>query len=50
MGQEDFERFEEYKKWVATIKETTKPDYKHSMKLYIEFTGINPKQLIDEAE
>ncbi len=42
--------YEEVKKWLSTVKESSRRDYKTAMRLYMEFTGLNPTQVIDEAE
>ena len=47
---EPFEEFEEYKRWIRGLKPGSVNQYKSAMKLYMQFTGLNPKQLIDEAE
>jgi len=39
-----------YQRWMGTITRTsTKAGYKSAFKTYIEFTGLTPTQLIDEA-
>jgi len=37
-------------KWLIGKKESTKAVYNSALDAYIEFTGLNPTQLIDEAE
>lgn len=44
------EEFYEVKKWLMQVKESSRPVYLSAMKAYCEFTGLNPKELIDEAE
>ena len=43
---EDFE----VKRWLQGKAEGTKPTYICALKSFLEFTGLSPKQLIDEAE
>ena len=50
MDNNDFLTFEETEKWLKPIKDSSKNNYKHRMRLYIKFSGMNPKELIDEAE
>lgn len=42
--------FEEVEKWLVDIKPSSRESYTSAMKVYMEFTGLNPTQLIDEAE
>ena len=44
------EKFYEIKKWITQVKESSRVVYLSAMKAYCEFTGLNPKELIDEAE
>ena len=44
------EEFEEVKKWIVQVKPSSQPSYLSALKAYVEFTGLNPKELIDEAE
>ncbi|HIH78230.1 MAG TPA: integrase, partial [Halobacteria archaeon] len=46
----NFEEFEEVKKWLSTVKEGSKKSYLSGFRLYVEFRGKNPKELIDEIE
>ena len=46
----DLEGYDEVRKWITQVKESSKPPYFSGMRAYIEFTGLNPEQLIDEAE
>jgi len=47
---EELLKFEEIQKWLSGRTEGTKYTYLSAMKAYVEFTGLNPKQLIDEIE
>jgi len=47
---EKIEDFEEVKKWIAGLKESSRINYLCAMRAYMDFTGLNPKELIDEAE
>lgn len=44
------EKYDEIKKWITQVKDSSKATYLSAIKAYIEFTGLNPKELIDEAE
>ena len=44
------EEFEEVKKWIVQVKPSSQPTYLSALKAYLEFTGLNPRELIDEAE
>lgn len=44
------EDYEEYMTWVNGVKKSSAYQYKTTMRLYHKFTGMTPKQLIDEAE
>lgn len=46
----EIEEYYEVSKWLSTIKGSTKNYYKTAMKTYVDYTGLNPTQLIDEAE
>jgi integrase/recombinase XerD len=46
----NFEDFEEVKKWLSTVKERSKNSYLSGFRLYIDFRGKDPKELIDEIE
>jgi len=46
----EIEEYYEVSKWLSNIKGSTKNYYKTAMKTYVEFTGLNPTELIDEAE
>lgn len=50
MALNNFEEFEEVKKWLSTVKEGSKKSYLSGFRLYVEFRGKNPKELIDEIE
>ena len=45
----EFEQ-EEFKKWTTGLKPSSLNNYRNAMKLYMSFTGLEPVQLIDEAE
>jgi len=42
--------FPEVKKWLAGKNERTVKQYLPALEEYVKFTGLNPEQLIDEAE
>lgn len=42
--------FEEVSKWLSGVKPKSKKSYLTAMKQWIEYTGLNPTQLIDEIE
>jgi len=44
------ESFPEIEKWISQVKESSKAAYLSAMRAYCEFTGLNPKELIDEIE
>lgn len=44
------EEYEEVKKWLTAVKESSKKPYLTGLSIYTDYTGLNPKQLIDEAE
>ena len=46
----NFEDFEEVKKWLSTVKERSMRSYLSGFRLYIEFRGKDPKELIDEIK
>ena len=46
----DLTSFEEVRKWLAQVKDSSRQIYLSALRAYIEFTGLNPKELIDEAE
>jgi integrase len=46
----DLQDFPEVKKWVREKSEGSVNNYLTAMKLYMNFTGLNPEQMIDEAE
>ena len=48
--QINLDDFEEVRKWIAQVKEGSRAPYLSAMRAYMEFTGLNPKELIDEAE
>jgi len=50
MALKNFEEFEEVKKWLSAVKERSKGSYLSGFRLYVEFSGKNPKELIDEIE
>ena len=45
----EFEQ-EEFGKWVKGLKPSSLNNYRNAMKLYMALTGLEPVQLIDEAE
>lgn len=40
----------EYERWVNVVKDSSGRTYKHTMMLYLQFSDMSPKELIDEAE
>lgn len=44
------EDFEEVKKWLSNVKESSKHPYLTGLRIYVKYTGLNPTQIIDEAE
>jgi integrase/recombinase XerD len=46
----DLQEFPEIKKWVREKSEGSVNNYLTAMKLYMNFTGLNPDQMLDEAE
>ncbi len=46
----DLQEFPEVKKWVREKSEGSVNNYLTAMKLYMNFTGLNPDQMLDEAE
>lgn len=46
----NLEEYEEVEKWLVDIKLSSRDSYSSAIKIYMEFTGLNPTQLIDEAE
>lgn len=46
----NLESYDEVKKWISQVKESSRGPYLSGMRAYIEFTGLNPEELIDEAE
>jgi len=47
---EEFEEFEEVEKWLSTVKGRSKKSYLSGFRVYVEFMGKNPKELIDDIE
>lgn len=53
MALDDLSRWEEIpelKNWLQEIKPSTRPEYLSVMRIYQKWSGMNAKQLIDEAE
>ena len=50
MALNNFDEFEEVKKWLSMVKEGSKRSYLSGIRLYVGFRGKNPKELIDEIE
>lgn len=46
----EVEEYDEVKKWISQVRESTRYLYRSAINCYIEYTGLNPKELIDEAE
>jgi len=46
----NLEQYPEIQKWITQVKESSRSPYMSAMRAYVEFTNLNPKQLIDEAE
>ncbi len=40
----------EVQAWFGPVKDSSRTTYKYTMSLYMQFSGMTPKQLIDEAE
>ena len=46
----NLEQFEEVEKWLNNVKGGSKPAYKTGLTLFCQWSGLNPTQLLDEAE
>lgn len=46
----NIEEYNETEKWLSGIKDTTAKSYKSVMRRFVSFSGLDPRQLIDEAE
>ncbi|AGK61399.1 Site-specific recombinase XerD [Archaeoglobus sulfaticallidus PM70-1] len=46
----DLEQFEEVEKWLNNVKGGSKPTYRAGLTLFCQWCGLNPAQLLDEAE
>jgi len=46
----EIKEYPEVKKWLARVKPSSRNTYLSVLPVYVDFTGLNPTQLIDEAE
>ena len=50
MQPEELKEFKEVKRWLVGKGRTTKSEYLGALRIYTDYRGLDPKQLIDEIE
>lgn len=46
----NLEKYPEYENWILGVADSTAKHYKSALREYCNFTGMNPRELIDQAE